>query len=321
MILDPFPHSQHHHSLITTNLFQPCSSSLPLPRWNFRKANWDKLTGLAETLVDGLTYAAEYDVNSIHKSFCHAIISVAKKSIPRGCHSQYIPCWSAETTAAYENYKSAPTAEEAQILGDLLINMLDVQRQARWMETVENLDFTHSSHKAWTTLKRLNGETSSPKNNFPVSANSVASVLIQNNRSKCHDKEFSLEVKTEVCSRLNAPSVDSNLCTLLEMKELGAAITLLENHKATGLDSIHNEFLTHLGPKAISWLLAFMNMFFTDCRLPSIWRKAKIVVVLKPGKPADEPKSYRPISLLCSPFKIMERLVLSRITDTIAYFW
>ena len=317
VILDPFPHSQHRPSLITTNLFLPCSSSLPLPRWNFRKVNWEKFTDLAETLVEGLTYAAEYDVNSIYKSFCHAIISAAKKSIPRGCRDQYIPCWSAETTAAYENYKSAPTAEEAQILGDLLINMLDIQRQARWIETVENLDFTHSSRKAWSTLKRLNGETSSPKNNFPVSANSVASVLMQNSRSKCHDKEFSREVKTEVCSRLNAPSVDSNLCTLFTIEELGAAITQLENHKAPGLDSIHNEFLTHMGPKATSWILAFMNRCFADCRLPSIWRRAKIVAVLKPGKPADDPKSYRPISLLCSPFKIIERLVLGRINDTI----
>ena len=55
--------------------------------------------------------------------------------------------------------------------------MLDVQRQARWIEIIEKLDFIHSSRKAWSTLKRLKGETSSPKNNFPVSANSVASVL------------------------------------------------------------------------------------------------------------------------------------------------
>ena len=62
-------------------------------------------------------HASEYDVNSLYKSFCHAIISAANKSIPRGCRSQYIPGWSAEPLAAYNNYKSAPTAEEAQVLG------------------------------------------------------------------------------------------------------------------------------------------------------------------------------------------------------------
>ena len=53
-----------------------------------------------------------------YKSFCHAIISAAMKSIPRGCCSQYISCWSAAT---YENYKSTPIAEEAQFFGDLRI--------------------------------------------------------------------------------------------------------------------------------------------------------------------------------------------------------
>ena len=54
VILDPFPHSQHRPSLITTNLFLPCSSSLPLLEWNFRRANWEKFTDLAKALVDGI---------------------------------------------------------------------------------------------------------------------------------------------------------------------------------------------------------------------------------------------------------------------------
>ena len=37
------------------------------------------------------------------------------------------------------------------------------------------------------------------------------------------------------------------------------------------------------------------------------------MVILKPNKPADDPKSYRPISLLCGPYKILEKLILARI--------
>ena len=35
--------------------------------------------------------------------------------------------------------------------------------------------------------------------------------------------------------------------------------------------------------------------------------------MLKPNKPAEDPKSHRPISLLCVPYKILERLIHSRI--------
>ena len=45
----------------------------------------------------------------------------------------------------------------------------------------------------------------------------------------------------------------------------------------------------------------------------SIWRRALVVATPKPNKPEEDPKSYRPISLLCIPFKVLERLIYTRI--------
>ena len=39
------------------------------------------------------------------------------------------------------------------------------------------------------------------------------------------------------------------------------------------------------------------------------WRRALVVAIPKPTKPVGDPKSYRPISLLCVPYKIFERLI------------
>jgi len=44
-------------------------------------------------------------------------------------------------------------------------------------------------------------------------------------------------------------------------------------------------------------------------KIPKIWRIALIVVIPKPEKPLGDPKSYPPISMLCVPFKILERLI------------
>ena len=38
-----------------------------------------------------------------------------------------------------------------------------------------------------------------------------------------------------------------------------------------------------------------------------------MVAIPKPAKPVGDPKSYRPISLLCVPYKIIERLIYSRV--------
>ena len=44
-----------------------------------------------------------------------------------------------------------------------------------------------------------------------------------------------------------------------------------------------------------------------------IWRRALVVAVPKSSKPVEDPRSYRPISLLCVPYKILERRVYARV--------
>lgn len=48
-----------------------------------------------------------------------------------------------------------------------------------------------------------------------------------------------------------------------------------------------------------------------------MWKVAQIKMVLKPGKSSDDPKSYRPISLLPIPSKLMESLFLSRLSPIV----
>merc|ERR1712121_535768 len=51
--------------------------------------------------------------------------------------------------------------------------------------------------------------------------------------------------------------------------------------------------------------------------IPNIWKLAKIIPILKPNKSPTEPSSHRPISLICTPSKILERLVLNHISPHI----
>ena len=39
-----------------------------------------------------------------------------------------------------------------------------------------------------------------------------------------------------------------------------------------------------------------------------------------PKKPVDDPKSYRPISFLCVPYKILERLIHARVEPIVDLF-
>jgi hypothetical protein len=50
---------------------------------------------------------------------------------------------------------------------------------------------------------------------------------------------------------------------------------------------------------------------------PGQWIIAKIILHLKPGKPPNEPMSYRPISLLPILSKVYENLLLHRLLPII----
>ena len=50
---------------------------------------------------------------------------------------------------------------------------------------------------------------------------------------------------------------------------------------------------------------------------PQLWHRASNVAILKPEKNVNSPTSYRPISLLCTPYKLLEQVILTRITQII----
>ena len=52
-------------------------------------------------------------------------------------------------------------------------------------------------------------------------------------------------------------------------------------------------------------------------KIPKIRRRALVVAIPNTIKPAGDPKSYRPISLLCFLYKILERLIYARVKPII----
>ncbi|KAJ3582540.1 hypothetical protein NHX12_000504 [Muraenolepis orangiensis] len=91
----------------------------------------------------------------------------------------------------------------------------------------------------------------------------------------------------------------------------------LKPGKSPGHDNIHPEFVIHQSTTTSGWLCAFYTSCYQRLKLQKTWRRASVIALPKPNKPAEDPKSYRPISLLCVPFKILERMVHSRIEPVV----
>lgn len=99
--------------------------------------------------------------------------------------------------------------------------------------------------------------------------------------------------------------------------EVTRAIKNLKPNKAPGYDLITGTILKELPQEGTTYLTYLYNAVLRTGFFPPQWKVAQITMILKPGKAADDPKSYRPISLLSIPAKPLESLFLSRLLPII----
>lgn len=56
------------------------------------------------------------------------------------------------------------------------------------------------------------------------------------------------------------------------------------------------------------------NKVWGEGSLPTSWKDAVIIPIIKPGKDLTNPPNYRPIALTSHVGKIMERMIVERLT-------
>ena len=96
------------------------------------------------------------------------LTDAAKQSVTHCYQKNYIPCWDEECQQLYEHHTAATHCEGSEDTANILIKRLDEKRQERWIETVESIDFTHSSRKTWHTINHLTGRTASKPDKCPM---------------------------------------------------------------------------------------------------------------------------------------------------------
>ena len=131
--------------------------SMPVKRWNFRKANWSHYIALTNKFAKTLLPPDSLDVNAAYQGFCNTIKKAAKKTIPRGYRNNYIPCWDAECESLYKTFLQSPQGDDLSLAATALLAKLDRKRRDWWSEAVRSIDFSHFSRKAWSILNNLTG--------------------------------------------------------------------------------------------------------------------------------------------------------------------
>eukprot|EP00102_Acyrthosiphon_pisum_P015304 XP_008185789.1 PREDICTED: RNA-directed DNA polymerase from mobile element jockey-like [Acyrthosiphon pisum] len=225
-VLNNFPKSQHRPVRIQIGIQIPLVKTLPKPRWNFRKANW---TAFSKSLDNNIWWIDPI-VNK-YERFIGMVKGTAKRNIPRGYRHKYIPCWNEESDRLYTEYQRNGQAETV----DKLLESLAKGRKDRWTETVEHIDFKHSSREAWNVLRRLEASKNRGGSEPEIKPNAFANRLIETSRAKI-DKDISRKLTMDLKVKKTHAVENSKWADKFTPEKVQLALKRVKLRKAAGLD-------------------------------------------------------------------------------------
>lgn len=103
--------------------------------------------------------------------------------------------------------------------------------------------------------------------------------------------------------------------SLIDIATIKRFIKQLKPRKAPGIDGIDNRCIKALPNKGLKFITTIINACLRLSYFPRIWKESKVIPIKKPNKPSDNPGSYRPISLLTSLSKILEKAIQLKLIE------
>lgn len=101
--------------------------------------------------------------------------------------------------------------------------------------------------------------------------------------------------------------------------ELFRACEKIGNTKAPGMDSIPNIALKTAIKAAPKLFLDMYNACLAEGTFPMRWKRQRLVLLPKGNKPPSDPSSYRPLCMLDTAGKILERIIHNRIEVAVGH--
>ena len=321
---------------------------------NFHKADWAQykleihrsLTTASTTPVQGTVYTDS--VKSRYESLLTCIEKAKDVSIPKVKQSKNKKCspfWTGDCKNAVTARRKAERLMRRHQTEELKLNYKKCKAKVRivikeakhnyWLQFTSNLQRDSNLSYIWRMVKSINGKTNnkpdsyrnlisdqikdntdiaqafsvtfqkiSSNENIPVDSINSRSKIINLELDKINNKNVSDSLKHDI-AKINSPF------TIIELKE---ALGSCKLKTAAGPDNVSYRLLLNLPDSGLIFLLDMINLSWSSGEIPSSWKTGFVKPILKANKKSNEFSSYRPITLSNTIPKVMERLVVYRVS-------
>ena len=114
----------------------------------------------------------------------------ARHNIPRGCRTCFVQGLNKDSTNLYNKYielcNTDPFSSDTVECGNALTNVIAFGSRKKWQELIESTDITHSSRRAWKTIRILGNDYTKTETKPLVPVDQVAHQLLVNSRGNRH---------------------------------------------------------------------------------------------------------------------------------------
>ena len=322
--------SDHSPILTMCRLGHPVSDNHPArTRWCEKKADWPRY---AELIRQGLGRVEQCSTPlQALREFQSLLLKARDQCVPRSRRRDPKPWWSDEAAracskarAAKRRWRRSPEREELkqelrQAEREAARTVRDA-KAASFQDVISQMDLRSDPGGPFRLLKSMETPSGQPKDAaltdqgrtafrprqkadlamaFYARANRVI-------RSKGPDKQVRLDARFPACPPTCCycrPFTWNEMCSGLRQ----------QSGRSAGPDDISPAMVARLPEEGKKLLLGIFNDLWSSGVVPSQWRRAIIVPLLKSRKDPSDIASYRPVSLTSCIGKLYERLVEARL--------
>lgn len=186
--------------------------------------------------------------------------------------------------------------------------------KSQWEETCNSMDSRVGFTKAWNLLRFLL-DPEETKTAYRQNVNKIINVYKGTHAELLHELRMRYTNPTRpVLHSEYKGTANECLDRPFSIAEVRAVLHRLNTKSSPGPDGVTNKTLRNLDDTSIEHLTVFLNECWEKGRIPRQWKTARIVMIPKPGK-RIQLENLRPISLTSCVGKVMEHVVLARLTN------
>lgn len=334
-ILDEMYSSDHFPIVITLSLQNNTKRSNFNRKFLLSLADWPKYSSKVDEELQKRPQSS--NINREASLFTKAIRNAANVSIPQSSNKKKtnVPWWNKELSIlrnnkinAWQKFKSSPTTSNLILYKKE--NAL-FRREMKKHKKISYENFTSSINKnssvsdIWSKIRRLSNNNVNKQilaienNNQIITDPSLIADSFANKWSEySFDSNFSPEYNQSKTMSLNIqPNKRTNVNALYIEKDISIAELMFCLAKVKGstpgFDRVSYKMIKEISIQSKKRLLLLYNNILNTSVIPTDWKTATVIPIPKTSKNSIEMKSYRPISLLPCPSKILEKIVATRL--------